>query len=277
MRVIIGNVGAIYRRELQGYFVSPFAYLVASIFWLLSGLFFVLILQGTIEQSQAWDMQAASMGQMGLNAPPVDAAYEFLKSFFGGMGYLSLFILPILSMGLYAEERKRGTLELLATSPITNWAVAVGKLLGVVTFFTSMVMPLIGCEAIVFASVKPPIPPSIPLLGHAGLILLAASVLSVGMFISSLTDSTILAAILTFALIILLSVIEILGNWLAQQLGTQWQLVGEAVGNLSLLKHYYNLVTGVFDSSSIVIFASYIIFGIFLTAASIELVRFGRS
>ncbi len=277
MRVIIGNLGAIYRRELMGYFVSPFAYLVASIFWLLSGLFFVLILQGTIEQSQAWDMQAAQMGQMGLQAPSVDAAYEFLKSFLGGMGYLSLFILPILSMGLYAEERKRGTLELLATSPITNWAVAVGKLLGVVTFFSAMVMPLLGCSAIVFASVNPPIPPSVPLLGHAGLILLAASVLSVGMFISSLTESTILAAILTFALIIFLSVIEIIGNWLAQQLGTQWQLVGEAVGNLSLLKHYYNLVTGVFDSSSIVIFASYITFGIFLTAASIELVRFGRS
>ena len=56
------------------------------------------------------------------------------------MGWLLLFILPILSMGLYAEERKRGTLELLATSPITNWAVAVGKLLGVLTFFITLIL-----------------------------------------------------------------------------------------------------------------------------------------
>ena len=111
-------------------------------------------------------------------------------------------------MGLYAEERKRGTLELLATSPVTNWAVAVGKLLGVLTFFITLVLPLLAYQAIALSAANPPVAPAVPLLGHLGLILLAAAVLSLGMFISSLTDSTILSAILTFALVLFLWVID---------------------------------------------------------------------
>ena len=274
MRVVMGNLGAIYRKELHGYFTSPLAYAIAAIFWLLAGFLFVITLEGTILQAATWDFQAR---QMGITPPSLDVPYEFLKTFLGGMGYLSLFILPMLSMGLYAEERKRGTLELLATSPITNWAVATSKLLGVATFFTTMVMPLLVCESIVLSASDPPIPPAVPLLAHVGLILVAASILSLGMFISSLTDSTILAAILTFTLAFLLWVIELIANYLSALSGTTWQLVGEALGRLSLLKHYYNAVSGIFDTSSLIMLASYIIVGIFLTAGSIEVLRFDRS
>jgi ABC-2 type transport system permease protein len=173
-------------------------------------------------------------------------------------------------MGLYAEERKRGTLELLATSPVTNWAVAVGKLLGVLTFFTVMILPLLAYEAIALSAANPPVPPSVPLLAHAGLILLAASILSLGMFISSLTDSTILAAILTFALMLGLWLVDLI----AKNIGGAW---GEALGHLSLLENYTNLVQGVLDTSSLILFASYIILGLFLTAQSIDALRFQRS
>ena len=181
-----------------------------------------------------------------------------------------LFILPILSMGLYAEERKRGTLELLATSPITNWAVALGKLLGVITFFTVMLLPLLIYEAIAFSAATPTVQPAVPLLAHAGLILLAASILSLGMFISSLTDSTILAAIVTFALVLFLWVVDLI----AASVGGP---IGEALKHLSLLEHYNNLVQGVLNTSSLVLFASYIILGLFLTAQSIEALKFQRS
>lgn len=270
MGVILGNIIAIYRRELQSYFASPLAYAIAGIFWLLSGFFFVLILlgpQGIIQQVGQRDLQAQ---QLGVPVPPIDVAYEFLQAFLGIIGSLALFILPILSMGLYAEERKRGTLELLATSPVTNWAVAVGKLLGVVTFFTVLVLPLLGYEAIALSAANPSVPPAVPFLGHLGLILLAAAVLSLGMFVSSLTDSTILAAILTFALILFLWVIDAI----AQNLGGSF---GQVLGHLSLLKHYNNLVRGIFDSTSLVVFASYIILGIFLTAQSIDALRFQRT
>ncbi len=266
MFVIVSNILAIFRKELQGYFASPLAYVVAGVFWLLSGFFFIYILlspEGIIQQ-------VAVSEQQGFPIPPVDVAYKFIQAFLSIMGSLALFVLPILSMGLYAEERKRGTLELLATSPITNWAVALGKLFGVLAFFTVMVLPLLIYEAIALSAAKPPIQPAVPLLALAGLILLAASILSLGMFISSLTDSTILAAILTFGLILFLWVIDLVAKSIG---GT----VGEALGHLSLLENYNNLVQGVLDTSSLILFASYIILGIFLTAQSIEAFRFQRS
>ncbi|MBW4606511.1 MAG: ABC transporter permease [Hassallia sp. WJT32-NPBG1] len=270
MGVVLGNIIAIYRRELQSYFVSPLAYAIASIFWLLSGLFLVLILlgpQGILPTVAALDLQGQ---QVGVPVPPIDVPYEFVRAFLDRMGWLLLFVLPILSMGLYAEERKRGTLELLATSPITNWAVAIGKLLGVITFFTTMVAPLLVFEAIALSGSAPPISPTIPLLGHLALILLAAAILSLGMFISSLTDSTILSAVLTFAVILLLLFVDLI----AKNVGG---VAGEALSHLSLLKHYNTLVQGIFDTSSLILFASYITLGIFLTAQSIDALRFQRN
>jgi len=269
MGVVLGNIIAIYRKELQSYFASPLAYAIAGVFWLLSGFFFVVMLlgpQGFIQQAAIVDLQ----GQQGVQTPPIDVAYIFLREFLGLIGSLALFILPILSMGLYAEERKRGTLELLATSPVTNWAVAVGKLLGVMTFFTTLVLPLLAYEAIALSAANPPVQPAIPLLGHLGLILLAAAVLSLGMFVSSLTESTIWAAVLTFGLILFLWVIDAIAKTISGP-------VGEALGHLSLLKHYNNLVQGIFDTSSLLLFASYIVLGIFLTAQSIDALRFQRS
>lgn len=263
MRVIFGNIMAIYRKELQSYFASPLSYAIAGVFWLLSGIFFLQILVGIVNT-------VAAAEQQGANIPPLDVAYEVLKGFLSVMGSFCLFILPMLSMGLYAEERKRGTLELLATSPLTNWAVAVGKLLGVLTFFVTMLVPLVVYEAIAFSAASPPIPPAVPLLGHFGLILLAASVLSLGMFISSLTDSTILSAIFTFVLVAFLWIIDLI----AQSVQGPMR---DALGHLSLLKHYNNLIQGVLDTSSLILFASYILLGIFLTAQSIEALRFQRS
>lgn len=266
MLVIISNIIAIYRKELQGYFASPFAYTIAAFFWLLSGFFLIAIVIGP----EGIIQQIALRDQLGITEPPIDAAYEFLQAFLGVMGSMSLFILPMLSMGLYAEERKRGTLELLATSPITNWAVATGKLLGVTTFYLTMVMPLLVLEFIVINTAQPSVSPFILLLGHSGLILLAAVILSLGMFVSSLTDSSFLAAIMTFVLALFLWIIDVAGNNFSGELGA-------AIKHLSILNHYQNFVQGVLDTSSVMMLASYIILGIFLTAQSIDALRFQRS
>jgi ABC-2 type transport system permease protein len=269
MGVVIANIIAIYRRELQSYFVSPLAYAIAGVFWLLSGLFLVLILigpEGILPKVAELDVQGQ---QLGIPVPPIDVPYEFIRAFLDRMGWLLLFVLPILSMGLYAEERKRGTLELLATSPITNWAVAVGKLLGVLTFFTTLLLPMLVFEAIALSGATPPMSPQIFLVAHLALILLAAAILSLGMFISSLTESTILSAVLTFAVILFLLFIDLIAKGIGGS-------VGEAIGYFSLLKHYNTFLQGIFDTSSLVLFASYIILGIFLTAQSIDALRFQR-
>ena len=265
MLVTLSNLIAIYRKELQGYFASPLAYAIAGVFWVLTGYFFIAVLLGPDGLIQ----QVALRDQYGITDPPIDLPYEFLQVFLRLMGSMSLFVLPMLSMGLYAEERKRGTLELLATSPVTNWAVATGKLLGVLTFYVTMILPLMALEAAALSVSQPPMSPAIFLTAHAGLILLAGGVLSLGMFISSLTDSTILSAILTFALVLFLWVIDIIGNSVGGNFGG-------ALAHLSLITNYTNLVRGVLDSSSMVLFGSYIVLGVFLTAQSIDALRFQR-
>ncbi|MGL5081045.1 MAG: ABC transporter permease [Microcoleaceae cyanobacterium] len=267
MLVIFNNILAIYRREFQSYFGSPLAYVIAGVFWLLMGYFLIAILLGP----QGLIQQVAYLDQIGATQDsPVDLPYQFLQTFLQVMGSMSLFILPMLSMGLYTEERKRGTLELLATSPITNWAVAIGKLGGVLTFFFTMMFPLFVFEGIALSGAEPPMSPAIFLVAHGGLVLLAAGVLSLGMFISSLTNSTILAAILTFALVLFLWVIDLIG-------GSIGGGIGNAFTHLSLISNYSKLVRGTLDTGSLVLFASYIVLGVFLTAQSIDALRFQRS
>ena len=266
--MIINNISAIFQKELRGYFNSPLAYIVTGFFWFLTGFFFVYFLLG----KEGIIAEVARLEQLG---QPIDAdvAYNFLLDFMGLMSGLIIFIVPILTMNLYAEERKLKTLELLATSPITNWLVALGKLLGVVGFFTFMMFPLLIYEAIAFSNANPPINLTVPILAHLGLILLAASILSLGMFVSSLTDSTIFAAIITFVLIIFLWYLDGIGAGISANISPQ---LGEAISYLSLLKHYDNLIKGIFDTGSLIVFGSYIFLGIFLTASSIETLRFQR-
>lgn len=260
--ILLNNLLAIFRRELSSYFTSPLAYLITTVFWLISGFFFVSILLGP----EGIIQQVSQREEMGIPAPPIDVVYQFIKFYFGFLGSLVLFILPALSMGLYTEERKRGTLELLATSPVTNWVIALGKLLGVITFFTVMIIPILGYEIYIFNAASPPVPPAVPLLAHGALILLAAAILSLGMFISSLTDNTIFAAIITFALVLFLWVTDLIAN----RVTGIW---GDVLEHISLISNYDILVQGILDTNSLVVFASYILLGLFLTAQSIELLR----
>ncbi|MGD1867421.1 MAG: ABC transporter permease [Phormidesmis sp.] len=266
MKTLVNNLLAIYRRELQSYFNSPFAYVISVVFWLIGGLFLVLVLfspDGPVAQVSAID-------QLGVLPQSVDLPYEVLKIYLNFLGSLSMFILPMLSMGLYAEERKQGTLELLATSPLTNWVVALGKLLGVVTFYSAMLLPMFVLELIVFGSSDPAFPTILLLIGHAGLLLLAAGVLSLGMFISSLSESTVLAAVMTFGLVLVLWIIDEVASALPGP-------VGDALAHLSLLTHFTDFTQGIFDTSGLILFGSYIFLGLFLTAQSIDTLRFQRS
>ena len=263
--MIISNAIAVFKKEFKSYFYSPLAYIVSGVFWLISGIFMIEMLLG----EQGIIQQVSLSEQMGVPTAPIDVTYIFINSFFAVIGTLCLFILPILSMGLYSEERKRGTLELLATSPISNWVVALGKLLGVIAFFTVMIMPLLLYEIIIFNSSQPPISPVIPLLAHLGLILLASAILSLGMCISSLTDSTIVSAILTFFLILFLWIVDLLAN-------NMDNFLGKILQKISLLEGYNNLVQGIFDTSNVVLLFSYIFLGLFFTAQSIEILRYTK-
>ena len=263
--MIVSNIIAIAQRELQTYFTTPLAYFIAAIFWSISGWFFVEILIG----DRGIIQQIIVSKQMGVDIGSIDAASEFINSFLTILEILSLLVVPILSMGLYTEERRHGTLELLATSPLTNWAVALGKLIAVVLLFTVMIFPTSIYEAIAFSTVKPSFNPLLPILGHLGLILLIASLLSLGMFVSSLTNSTILSAILTYGVIFLMWILELVAinasGWFK-----------DFLLHISVIESYGNLVRGIVNFSDFILFFSYIFIGLFLTTRSISWLRLSR-
>jgi ABC-2 type transport system permease protein len=120
-----------------------------------------------------------------------------------------------------------------------------------------------------FTASDPPLSATLIISGHVGLLLLGTSVLSLGMFVSSLTDKTILAAILTFALVLFLWVVDMIA-------GNMSGVAGEILGHLSLVENFQNISKGMLDPSSIILFLSYIFLGVFLTAQSIETFRFQR-
>ena len=122
---------AIYRKEMGHYFVSPIAYVVVSLFLLLSGFFFRLHLNDAIEQSLQAEMQGMRFGMQ----QPFDAPTWILRAFLGLLALVILFFLPMLTMGVYAEERKRGTIELLMTSPIREIHIVLGKFFASLTLF----------------------------------------------------------------------------------------------------------------------------------------------
>ena len=256
------NLIAIFQKELQNYFASPLAYVVAGVFWLIGGFYLVGMLLG----EEGLIQQVAMSDRNNLITEPIDVAYILLNSFFAVLGSLCVFVLPLLSMGLYTKERKLGTFGLLATAPFYNWVVALGKLFSAVTFFCFAIAPFLLYEIIIFKAATPPIPVSFPLLAHGSLILFAAAILSWGMFISSLSDSYLVSAVLTFGLVLFFWVVDII----ARDIGG---LTGEILRHLSLLESYNNSIRGVFELSDLVLLSSYIVLGVFLTAQSSETLR----
>src|SRR5271169_2111574 len=116
---------AIYRKELGHYFVSPIVYIFIGLFLALSGFFFIFFLNAFIQEAMAMTVQSMRFGM----PPEIDVPGMVMRQFFGLLSTLVLFFTPVLTMGVYAEERKRGTMELLMTSPVSELEIVLGKYL----------------------------------------------------------------------------------------------------------------------------------------------------
>ncbi|MBI4470908.1 MAG: ABC transporter permease subunit [Acidobacteria bacterium] len=253
---------AIYRREMGGYFVSPIAYVVVGIFLLLAGYFFYNILSILVERSFMAQMQAQRFGQ----PPEMDVPSMVFRNFFGIVSTIILFLIPMLTMSLYAEERKRGTLELLMTSPITELQIVMGKFLAALCLFVVMLLPTLGYHILMGLYSEPAPPWRVMCSGYLGVFLLGAALISLGSFISSLTESQIIAAVMTFALFLLLWVLDagVRGATTAS---------GEVLQYLSILRHFDDFAQGVIDTSSLVFYVSLSGLGIFLTLRTLDAMR----
>ncbi len=257
---------AIYRREMGSYFVSPIAYIVIGFFLVVTGYFFSNILAILIERSFMAQMQAQRMG-----APPeMDVPSMVIRNFTGVIATLLLFLIPMLTMGVYSEERKRGTMEMLMTSPITEFQIVIGKFLASLSLFILMLAPTLVYHFTVSRFSEPPMPWRIVWSGYLGVLLLGAVLIAIGSFISSLTESQIIAGVVTFVVFLLLWVID---------LGVRGagSTTGEVFKYLSILQHYDSFAQGVIDTSSIIFYVSATVLGLFLTLRTLDSMRWRRA
>jgi ABC-2 type transport system permease protein len=256
---------AIYRRELGGYFVSPIAYVVTGFFLFLTGYYFSYILSGVIDYSMRAQMQA----QMG-GPPSIDAPALVIRNFTGFSTTILLFLIPMLTMGVYAEERKRGTMEMLMTSPISELQIVLGKFLASVTMFVAMLAPTLFYHVIMSRYSEPALPWKILWTGYLGILLLGASLLALGSFISSLTENQIVAGVVTFVIFLILWLLDIGGRG-------STTTVSEVMKYLSILQHHESFAQGVIDTSSVIFYLSVVAIGLFLTLRNLDSMRWRRA
>src|SRR5215510_9771660 len=175
---------AIYRRELGSYFVSPIAYVVIGFFLALTGYFFSDLVGRVIEYSFQMQMRGGQFGA----PPPIDAPMLIIRNFAGFVTTILLFLVPMLTMGVYAEERKRGTMEMLMTSPITEFQIVIGKFLASEALLALMLAPTLIYQIWMAQFSEPAIPWKVLWSGYLGIFLLGSVLIALGSFISALTE-----------------------------------------------------------------------------------------
>jgi ABC-2 type transport system permease protein len=250
----MNNVLAIAHKELKGYFASPIAYVMMGFFAILYGWFFAAILM-------AFERQSAQMGAMGMGQPAINLNDQLVRPFFLNVSVIFLFALPLITMRTYAEEKRSGTMELLLTSPLTDVEIVIGKFLGamgLVAAILAVTLPHIG---VLFVFARPEWKPL--LTTYFGFLLMSGCFVAVGLFISSLTRNQIIAGMVTFAVFLMLWVID----WMGAFMGPRSQQVFEY---LSITRHFDDFTKGVLDTRHVVYYASFIAFGLFLTARSVD-------
>ena len=260
------SLWAVYRKEMGHYFVSPIAYIVMGVFLGLCGFFFSRTLSLVIRVSFDEAMRSMQMGQ----PFQMDVPTLVLRNFFGIVSTLLLFLMPMLTMGVYSEERKRGTMELLMTSPVTDGQIVLGKFFASLSLFALMLLPTAGYQVFLFAYSDPRPPWRMILAGYLGVLLLGSALLALGSFLSSLTESQLIAAILTFGAFLILWVID----WGQQEGGSA---VASLLQYLSVTRHYEDFSRGVIDTSSVIFYISLTLFAIFLTMRSVDSMRWRRA
>ena len=240
------NCWVVIKRELGAYFSTPLAYVFIVIFLALSGAL-TFFMGAFFERGQA-----------------------DLNSFFSFHPWLYLFLIPAISMRLWAEERKTGTVELLLTLPIQTWVIVIGKFIAAWAFIAIalfLTFPLwitvnyLGSpdNGVIFAS-------------YMGSLVMAGGYLAIGSCISAATKNQVIAFILTAVVcfLFLMSGVELVQSFFQ---GWAPAFVLEALGSMSFLTHFNTIIRGVIDMRDVVFFSSIIGVFLYVNAAVIDLTR----
>ena len=238
---------AIFRRELIAYFSSPLAYMVITGFLLLQGLIFYLVLAF-------------------LNNPGAQTMAP-MQAFFGGTIFFWLFLLfvvPVITMRLIAEERRTGSIEVLLTSPVTEGQIITGKFLASLVFYAALWLPT-GLYVVILRR-HSDIDLGPILAGYLGVLLIGFLFLGVGTFASTLTSNHLIAAILAFVGLVALFAVP-----LVEQLLVSDSLIKNALGHMDLWSHMEDYAMGIVDTRHVVYELSVGILFLFLATRTLEL------
>lgn len=256
---------SIWKREVKYYFSQPAAYIMIAVFLLIADLAFLVIFSNYTERS----------GQMGkfTSQLPYDFTPNWITKYsFDFLGTVILIMLPFISMRLLAEEKRQRTDELLFTSPISIGEIIGGKFLAAVTLLFTMLaltfyMPLLVAK-------YGPINWTQIMTGYLGLLLMGSSFIALGLFISALTDSQVVAGLVTFGLLLGLWLVSSMGEIIGRLLDTLMPTLSAGLEGglkyISLNDHMSPFLDGTVDTRDLIFFVSVILLGLFLSHRVVE-------
>jgi ABC-2 type transport system permease protein len=248
------NIWTITKKELRSQLTSPIASVVIAVFLVLSGFFFSNLIRWFNVLSLQVAQNPAYYNQLNINQ-------QVFAPLFHNMSIVLLLLIPLLTMRLFAEEKKIGTEELLFTSPLSVAQIILGKYLASLLILLGMLILAALPAGFAFLFGNPEVLPF--LTGFLGLFLMGAAFIALGIFFSSLTENQIIAAVLTFGCLLLFWIL----NWASASASGLWKGV---LDYTSILGHFDNLTLGILDTTDIVYYLSFIFFGLFLTHAVIQ-------
>jgi ABC-2 type transport system permease protein len=248
------NIFAIADKELRSYFASPIAYILIGFFLLPFGVFFYLYLDNFVKQS----MQMAQYGGA------VNVNQQVIRFVLQNASVIILFIMPMITMRTYSEEKRSGTIELLLTSPVTDVEIILGKFFGALGVYAAMLAVTLLYMAILFVYGNPEWRPLVA--GYLGLLLMGGTFVALGLFISSTTSNQIVAGVVTFVVFLLFWII----GWFADSAGP---VIGPITQWLSITEHFDDFSKGIIDTKHVLYYLSLITFGLFMTAKSVDTER----
>jgi ABC-2 type transport system permease protein len=202
------------------------------------------------------------MGQFGMQGPQsMNVNQQLIRPLVQNVTILVLFLMPMVTMRTYSEEKRSGTIELLLTSPVSDFQIIMGKFLGAMALYLVMLAVSLIHIAILFIYGHPEWKPI--LTAYLGLVLLGGCFISLGLFISSLTKNQIVAGIVTFAVFLFLWIITWIGSF-------SGPTVDKLTTYVSIIDHLDDFGKGVIDTTHVIYYLSFMTFGLFLTAKSVD-------
>lgn len=254
------NFFFIFAKETRSYFNSPVAFVVLTIFSALTGYYFYNIFASFSTLSFQAQTNPMIINQYG----SFNVTEFVIRPFFGIVSIVMLIIMPMLTMRSFAEEKKTGTMELLLTFPVRDSEAILGKFAGCMGIF--IIMLGLSFPAMFLVEFFSDPEWGVIVTGYIGLLMMGAAFISLGIFMSSITENQIIAAVLSFAALMILYMV-----------GYSASLAGETVGRaleyLSITAHFEKFARGVVDTSDVVYYLLFTILFLFLSTRSLEAKR----